>query len=119
MRAFTASFSLMLLLIAVPLAHANTGEYTARPFKGDAKPKATWVFNFDENTHREPTTFEGISLVGFVLGFACLAVFLIIAAAMIIYDEVKRHKTYQTLIDRDIEKLKARNQNMVAIEEEF
>lgn len=102
MREFTAKFCLMLLLLAVPNVLAqgqlSTSDITARPYRDEMKASATWVFNLNSNTHREKTEFEGASLIGVSLGFACTGIFLIIAASLIIYDEVKRHKTYEALI---------------------
>lgn len=45
-------------------------------------------------------------MVGLIIGYCIVVVFFAIAAYLIITDEIKRHRTYEALIARDIRRLK-------------
>lgn len=49
---------------------------------------------------------EGADLVGVIVGFSVLGIFLLIAMYLIITDEFGRHAHYEKLIERDQRKLR-------------
>ena len=71
-----------------------------------SKPIRTDSFNLDVSTHRETPPFEGGSLVGLIVGFSCTFIFFILAARLIILDELLRHSTYDALLIRDVRRLR-------------
>ena len=58
-----------------------------------------------------------------IVGFTCTGIFLIGAAILIIYDEIKRHEMYGALIEKDKKKLVREcnytDEKMKELEEEF
>jgi hypothetical protein len=62
----------------------------------------TNVFNMGPETHGEQEEFEGMYLIGTILGFVTTGLFMIFGFIVIVADEVKRHETYSS----DIAKLK-------------
>lgn len=70
------------------------------------KDVSTTTFRIGPETHQEDPGYEGGKFTGMIVGFSCLAIFIVVAAFLIIRDEINRHKNYEKLIERDIRKLR-------------
>ena len=62
------------------------------------KGVSTTVFFMGPTSYQEAPTFEGAYLVGTIIGFSALGIFLLIAMFLIIRDEFRRHENYEKLI---------------------
>ena len=102
MRAFKPAVLLMLSGLASALERQTVH---INDLKAE-KPIRTETFNFAENTFQEKPALEGSALVGIIIGYCIVIIFFALAAYLIITDEIKRHRTYEALIARDIRRLK-------------
>ena len=86
------------------------------------KGTSTTFFEQTEGINQGNEDFDD-GMVGIIIGFAVTAVFLLIAATLVITDEVLRHKTYSALIARDLRKFKTdwdyTDGQMANLEKEF
>ena len=83
---------------------------------------ATEHFNMSEDGHRVTPPIEGTALIGMVVGFGSTFVFFVIAAILIISDEIKRHKDYAAQIERDLKRFDEfyyDDQQRAGLEKEF
>ena len=71
----------------------------------EEKATSTRIFSMEPGTYRENIPLDE-RMTGLLVGFICTAIFLVAAAILILYDEIKRHETYSKLIDRDLEKFR-------------
>ena len=127
------AFKLLLLLCIISMVLAQEAQpdmgcdksdpVTAYKFENEMKEVSTSRFCVKDGTFREPHKIEGGVLSGMIIGFTCTGIFLVGAAILIIYDEIKRHEMYGALIEKDKKKLVKEcnytDEKMKELEEEF
>lgn len=86
--------------VVEPVGSADPSSYLIRSEnngnKADSRSKKyyTDVFNMASDSHGASDEFEGMYLVGLIIGFITTGFFVIFGAIVIVKDEVDRHKKF-------------------------
>lgn len=77
--------------------------------KGDSRSTKyyTEVFNMSPETYGPEEEFEGMYLIGMILGFVTTGLFMIFGFIAIVRDECKRHEDFKANVEKEKNKLTA------------